>query len=586
MITARVIVREGPGQARVIPLPPGIVEIGREVGNHLVLSHVDLSKRHCQLRPLAGGGHSVFDLGSTNGVRLNGRRVAESALRPFDHLSLGEVSLIYLDTEIDADRVRALLAADLAQTESSLASGESDALLHVLLWIQELGNTSQLRPHVHRVLGELRAAAGADRAYLFAVRRGARRFEVGDNIGDDFDSGDVSSEAWVRAALAGGRVAHGLTSLGRTICVPIQSPGFEGEDRRAAWLGGVGGALFLAGDDLARVEPEQVKFLWAIGRQFAMLLFSAQLQQEASVDGLTGLLTRRAIESALEVELEIAEREESPLAVALLDVDDFKHVNDRFGHSQGDEVLRRLSRMLRGGLRHEDAVGRWGGEEILIALPRTGASGALTIIQKLVAAVAKRPAASACRVTISAGVSAYPRDATQSADLIRCADQALYYAKSRGKNRCEVFSPTLARGPRVDPADRGRTSVCPAVRELPGATAEPRGWLHNEDYSPIPLARGVHVVGRGRSCDLILSDSVVSRRHARIRVDAAIRVEDLGSRNGTYVNDTRVEGAVTLEFGDHVRLGRACFQLREEGASETETGRSPVSGLDLDRGDM
>jgi diguanylate cyclase (GGDEF)-like protein len=161
-----------------------------------------------------------------------------------------------------------------------------------------------------------------------------------------------------------------------------------------------------------------------------------QIAALATRDALTGLSNRRQIDLDLEASVRHAQRHGVPLCVALVDVDHFKAVNDRFGHTVGDEVLMSVAGCLAGSLRAGDHVGRFGGEEFLLVLPGATVAQATSLLERLRARLealqvlpsGERP------VTASFGLAAWRGDES-AADLVRRADQALYRAKNAGRNR-------------------------------------------------------------------------------------------------------------------------------------------------------
>lgn len=157
----------------------------------------------------------------------------------------------------------------------------------------------------------------------------------------------------------------------------------------------------------------------------------------AHSDELTGLPNRRALLDRLQATVLEAERHGGHATLALIDVDHFKRINDRFGHAAGDEVLARLAKLLAAGLRQTDCVGRWGGEEFLLLCPATPPTAARDLADRLRDVVAACPFPHGERVTISIGLAAVR--AGESADRVLArADAALYEAKARGRNRVEV----------------------------------------------------------------------------------------------------------------------------------------------------
>jgi len=154
-------------------------------------------------------------------------------------------------------------------------------------------------------------------------------------------------------------------------------------------------------------------------------------------DSLTGLLNHSSILDRLEPELARASRAEQPLSYAMLDLDLFKNVNDSFGHSAGDRVLRSLARMLQQRLRKTDLIGRYGGEEFAIIMPGASLSQATAILDDIregFSALEFVFGETHTRLTFSAGIAEFPRF-SEPERLAEAADEALYRAKREGRNR-------------------------------------------------------------------------------------------------------------------------------------------------------
>ena len=193
------------------------------------------------------------------------------------------------------------------------------------------------------------------------------------------------------------------------------------------WASLSGQRLRFAGDDA---------LLAAIVDVTAQKQTRDDLLQQATHDPLTGIFNRRHVEDVLRQEVDRAERHARPLAVAMLDADHFKNINDTYGHPTGDEVLREISERCRQTLRANDILGRYGGEEFVVVFPETKLDEAGAVAERLRVAVAANPirvGGNALDVTVSIGLAAYTPG--QDMDkLFQRADAALYTAKQDGRN--------------------------------------------------------------------------------------------------------------------------------------------------------
>jgi len=167
-----------------------------------------------------------------------------------------------------------------------------------------------------------------------------------------------------------------------------------------------------------------------------------QLEVKASVDDLTGVFNRQHFFDRCQYEFDRAARQGEPLAFVILDIDFFKDINDQYGHQMGDTVLRGVAEACRGSIRSIDLLGRYGGEEFVFLLPKTGIREALVVAERLRGAIEMvevRSDVHRIRVTASFGVAtAVPREGDTLYELIRRADQGLYRAKAEGRNRVRI----------------------------------------------------------------------------------------------------------------------------------------------------
>jgi len=169
----------------------------------------------------------------------------------------------------------------------------------------------------------------------------------------------------------------------------------------------------------------------------------AEFRLQANTDPLTGIYNRRMLYALGEPAFLLARRHNLPLSVAMVDIDNFKQVNDQYGHAVGDQVLCKMADFIRERIRGTDIFGRFGGEEFLIILPETGTDGALAFVDRMRKSIQAHPiiiGGLTVRLTVSIGLACLQADRDQFIDhLIDRADQALYQAKQAGKNQVAVF---------------------------------------------------------------------------------------------------------------------------------------------------
>lgn len=202
-------------------------------------------------------------------------------------------------------------------------------------------------------------------------------------------------------------------------------------------LGGGTSGHSLDRDDLGQLE--------LLAQQASAMLENARLFHLARHDALTALPRRRVFEERFALELSRSARDYAPIAVAMIDIDDFKDVNDRFGHLVGDRALRAVADVMRGVSRSTDVVARYGGEEFVMLLPGTDERGATVVATKLRESLAAHPIVLGAHVqlvlTVSIGIAMVSRSdlGHDVHEFVRRADHALYDAKLAGKDRYEVF---------------------------------------------------------------------------------------------------------------------------------------------------
>ncbi len=198
-------------------------------------------------------------------------------------------------------------------------------------------------------------------------------------------------------------------------------------------------------------------FLYLVGQAAASvenLALHELVSEQAVTDDLTGLANNRAFRDLMDKEAARAQRFGHDLSLLILDIDNFKKINDTYGHPQGDVVLKGIGRILAEESRGIDFPARYGGEEFVVALPETGTQGAAEVGERIrerieEEAVPLLDGDGEIQVTASLGLATLPGAAADARELIAKADEALYEAKGSGKNRLVVVPTEPVRGPKI-----------------------------------------------------------------------------------------------------------------------------------------
>ena len=235
-------------------------------------------------------------------------------------------------------------------------------------------------------------------------------------------------------------VAQGGKASGASLCLPMIAHG-EIMGLLHVRYPSVGNGKSIIADSAAAVT-EQLSLI------LANLRLRETLKNQSIRDPQTGLFNRRYMEDSLDRELSRAERSGKPLVVAMLDLDHFKSLNDRFGHSAGDAVLREWSDLLKSKFRGSDIVCRYGGEEFVVILPEIAPDNARERLEQLrldlQRMAVRQDGQSITSVTVSIGMALYPVHGRTNHSLLQAADQALYRAKELGRNCVVVAADEVA----------------------------------------------------------------------------------------------------------------------------------------------
>lgn len=199
---------------------------------------------------------------------------------------------------------------------------------------------------------------------------------------------------------------------------------------------------FMKNKDFKHLLLEYLEFFNLIGKFVSLLglTFAVMYEEDANIDPLTKVLSRRSLEFILSSQFHIAKISKRPLSIAMVDIDDFKRINDQYGHQIGDAVLRKVAGFIQDNLRKSDFIFRYGGEEFLIIFPFTTKKDAVFVMERIVkklSGLKLKYGDFEGNITISAGIASID-DASDMYTLVSKADKALYRAKKSGKNRVSV----------------------------------------------------------------------------------------------------------------------------------------------------
>jgi diguanylate cyclase (GGDEF)-like protein/putative nucleotidyltransferase with HDIG domain len=272
----------------------------------------------------------------------------------------------------------------------------------------------------------------------------------------------------------------------------------------------------------------------------------AEAEQRAASDPLTALANHRAFHERLRDEVQRARRHRRPLALALIDLDHFKDVNDRHGHQVGDEVLREVAARLVRRSRPEDLVARIGGEEFAWLLPESDALDAWKAAERAREAIAGEPFPEGISCTVSIGIAELSQ-ATDAGDLVRLADGALYWAKGNGRNVSFCYSPEVVEALSAEERAQGleRAQALNAIRALARAVdaRDPSTRRHSERVADL----AVRIAARmGWSAE----------RQALLREAALVHdVGKIGVPDAVLFKASRLTEAEVAHIREHSTLG-------------------------------
>jgi len=275
------------------------------------------------------------------------------------------------------------------------------------------------------------------------------------SFGAALDAEGIRNKAWSTPRSNG--LTYTVARKGETIIVEDMQnhPLFSNSPK--SWTGSiisiplkvgdtVVGVMNLARSSLGGFSNSELRLLSLLSDQAAVAISNANLHQmisyQAYSDTLTGLPNRRALDERLEEEVQLARRNNYSFAVVMMDLDGFKAVNDTYGHTAGDEVLKLVFSQMARGVRNTDFLARYGGDELTLILTQSDMTSAMVVTEKVVEGMKKLkytfPDKKKLKLGISGGVALYPVHARNASDLLRAADAALYQAKKHKRGTFQI----------------------------------------------------------------------------------------------------------------------------------------------------
>jgi diguanylate cyclase (GGDEF)-like protein len=439
-----ILTLRSPSQRPVVyRIRPGKNTLGRQPDNDVVISDESASRRHAEIYS-HDNGLVITDLNSTNGTFVNRQRLVQPlVLRTGDQIRIGQqvANITYKGDKNGTELVSALLKTRPLTRELLLASVDQHAVL--LYEVSSRLNTIlDLKIAMQEVSKLLLESMGAEKCEVILA-------EAFDHLGELGFPTSIAQQAIDQRSVVVIPDLGALTEqfpsqsavllrIRSILCVPVLV-----EDQVAALI-----YVYKTDPGARPFDENDVQLSVAISHQTALTIQrsnlierSRVLEENLNTDGLTGLSTRECFMRKAELEFQRAVRFHHDMTMIMLDIDNFKQINDTYGHIAGNQVLQELAARCQAQVRSIDLIGRFGGDEFILLLVETNAEDASSIAERIRDHVAATPVDTEkgpLNITVSLGLAHLGVDLLDLVALISSADSALYQAKNSGRNRVMV----------------------------------------------------------------------------------------------------------------------------------------------------
>jgi diguanylate cyclase (GGDEF)-like protein len=439
-----ILTLRSPSQRPVVyRIKPGKNSLGRQPDNDVLISDESASRRHAEIY-CHENNLVITDLSSTNGTFVNRQRLVQPlVLRSGDQIRIGQqvANITYRGDKNGGELISALSKTRPLTRDLLLASVDQHAVLLYEV-ASRLNTILDLKTAMQEVSRLMLDSMGAEKCEVILAERFGQMSELGFPTSIAQQAIDQRAVVVIPdlAALTEQLPSQSamLMRIRSVLCVPVIV-----EDAVAALI-----YVFKTDPSARPFDENDVQLSVAISHQTALTIQRANLiersrilEENLNIDSLTGLATREHFMRSSELEFQRAVRFHHDMTMIMLDIDNFKQVNDTYGHIAGNQVLDELAERCQSQVRSIDLIGRFGGDEFIILLMETNPEDALNVTERIRHQIAGTPVMTEkglLEITVSMGMAHLGVDCLDLVTLISRADSALYQAKNGGRNQVVV----------------------------------------------------------------------------------------------------------------------------------------------------